>query len=379
MIGVKPENLEDLLDGIPSVAILGMAKNVGKTTVLNYLTSKLTCRHGIIGVVSVGREGVRQDFLTGAAKPSIHLPMGAILATGRKLISLCQAGLEILEVTPFHCPFGELVIARVRTPGLVELAGPVRIEDLKVILKVFREKGAGITLVDGALDRKAAGVPGVTEGLILSTGTPVAASMEEVIARTVHQVNLLSLPRVAGAKVKEAAQNIFANGSVGMIYGSGSIPYYETTGNRTVESKTSEYETSEFKTFEYETLKYKTLEYKTLLGCERLIAQRLQPGAVLALGGTLEDTGLHELMDNSDGCREVTLLVRDPFRLFLEPGTVAKLELLGWKIKVLHKPRLLAVTASSKSESGRAFAPKKFLLALRNALAPVPVFDVCLV
>lgn len=362
--GQEGEKLEDLLRGIQSAAIIGIAKNVGKTTVVNYLTSTLAFHDRVVAVVSVGREGVRKDFLTAVAKPSVYLPMGTLLVTGRKLIPFCQAGLEILEIMPFQGPFGELVIARVRTSGLVELAGPVRTEELKAILNVFREKGAGITLVDGALDRKAAAFPGVTEGIILATGASVAGSLEAVIARTVHLVNLLVLPELAEAKVKEAAQTILANGSVGIINSSSSIVEYKTSQNRTVE---------------YKALEYKPLEYRTLLGHERAIATGLGPGTVLVLGGTLEDNSLRELMDNSAGCREVTLLVRDALRLFLEPETTARLERLGWKIKVLHKPRLLAVTASSWSKSGKAIPPREFLLGLRHAVAPVPVFDVCLV
>jgi hypothetical protein len=71
--------LEELLRPHAAVTIVGLAKNAGKTTVVNHLLERLD---GRIGLASLGLDGEARDQLTGLAKPRIAPPAGAlVLAT----------------------------------------------------------------------------------------------------------------------------------------------------------------------------------------------------------------------------------------------------------------------------------------------------------
>ena len=59
----------------------------------------------------------------------------------------------------------------------------------------FFALGAEKSVIDGALGRKSLGARAVAEGVILCTGASYNASMEKVIADTVHIYRLMNLPK----------------------------------------------------------------------------------------------------------------------------------------------------------------------------------------
>ncbi len=61
-----------------SLAVIGLVKNAGKTTVVNALMAN--CGH-LFGLTSLGLDGERIDHLTGLAKPRIAPPAGTLVAT----------------------------------------------------------------------------------------------------------------------------------------------------------------------------------------------------------------------------------------------------------------------------------------------------------
>src|SRR5665811_1520600 len=64
--------------GSRSLAVIGLVKNAGKTTVVNALMAN--CAH-LFGLTSLGLDGERTDHLTGLAKPRIAPPAGTLVAT----------------------------------------------------------------------------------------------------------------------------------------------------------------------------------------------------------------------------------------------------------------------------------------------------------
>ena len=63
--------------GARSLAVVGTAKNVGKTVAMNYLVSELSAKGLAVGLVSSGRDGETVDSFTGEPKP------GCLLYTSR--------------------------------------------------------------------------------------------------------------------------------------------------------------------------------------------------------------------------------------------------------------------------------------------------------
>src|SRR6476469_4087943 len=71
-------SLAGLLEPHATVTVAGLAKNAGKTTVMNHLLATL---EGPFGLASLGLDGEARDQLTGLAKPRVRPPAGALVAT----------------------------------------------------------------------------------------------------------------------------------------------------------------------------------------------------------------------------------------------------------------------------------------------------------
>ena len=82
----------DLVEAARTVTVVGLAKNAGKTTVVNHLLARLP---GRLGLASLGLEGEARVQLTGLPKPRVFRPPGAIVATAEGLL---EPGAAVREV-----------------------------------------------------------------------------------------------------------------------------------------------------------------------------------------------------------------------------------------------------------------------------------------
>ena len=187
-------NLIQQLQSVRSMSIVGICKNAGKTTMLNWLLAH-SGRGRVRGLTSIGRDGESTDVVTGTEKPSIFGPAGTLIATARDMLWLGDVTKEILVSTGIPTPLGEVIIMRARSAGYVQLAGPSITTQLRSVSESFFALGAEKSVIDGALGRKSLGARAVAEGVILCTGASYNASMEKVIADTVHIYRLMNLPK----------------------------------------------------------------------------------------------------------------------------------------------------------------------------------------
>ena len=114
--------LLQLLNGVQTMSIVGMCKNAGKTTMLNWMLHHDRLR-GTLGLTSIGRDGESTDVVTGTEKPGIFVREGTLIATAKDMLRLGDTTLEIMETTGIPTPLGEVVIFRARSDGNVQLAG----------------------------------------------------------------------------------------------------------------------------------------------------------------------------------------------------------------------------------------------------------------
>ena len=194
------------LQQVQSMSIVGMCKNAGKTTMLNWLLAH-TGRRQILGLTSIGRDGESTDVVTGTEKPSIFVPAGTLIATAQDMLRLGDITREILMTTGIPTPLGEVVIVRARSAGYVQLAGPSITTQLKTVSHAFFDLGADISIIDGALGRKSLGARAVAEGVILCTGASYDMNMDKVVADTAHIYHLMNLPK-AETLPPEAAEGL---------------------------------------------------------------------------------------------------------------------------------------------------------------------------
>lgn len=184
------------------ISIIGMEKNVGKTTLLNQLIFDIADQKKL-GLTSIGRDGEEVDVVTNTHKPRIFVYPGTILSTARDCLSNCDITKEILYTTDFSTPMGNIVVVRAITGGHVDVAGPSYNKQVKEVLSIMERFGAEISIVDGALGRKSSAIGEVTDATILSTGAALSLDMNKVVEETKKTTILLTLPEFEGVKKEE--------------------------------------------------------------------------------------------------------------------------------------------------------------------------------
>jgi hypothetical protein len=91
--------LYDLSTKYKTLSIVGMSKNAGKTTALNYLIEEADDEGLLLGITSTGRDGETSDLVTGTEKPKVYLYEDTIVSVPTQLFEFAEGGLEILEKT----------------------------------------------------------------------------------------------------------------------------------------------------------------------------------------------------------------------------------------------------------------------------------------
>lgn len=325
-----------------SVSIIGMNKNVGKTTTLNYILKEARGRISL-GLTSIGRDGEETDLVTATDKPKIYVESGTIIATAKQCLFNSDITREILKTTGFNTPMGEIIICRALSDGYVELGGPSVNSHMNVICDELKRFGSELVIVDGALSRKTFASPEVTRATILSTGAALSRSMERVIEETSHTVKLLTTQNEEDMSVLNLVSEVLCRAAVGIIYKSNAI---------------------------------KILDVRTSLGSSKEIVEFLDDNtSYVVIKGVVSDKLLEEIMASTNLYKGVIFLVQDGTKLFLTRDTLYKFQKQGGIIRTINKINVVCVTSNPKSPYGYEFDRHRFLNGLKNNLS-VPVFDV---
>ncbi|MCL2592760.1 MAG: hypothetical protein FWD82_05275 [Defluviitaleaceae bacterium] len=188
------KSLNELLNPYRTISIIGMGKNVGKTTTLNHLIAEFSKQNLRLLLTSIGRDGESTDVVTKTSKPQIFVPAGTIIITTEKLLNLCDITIEILMVTSITTPLGRVVVVRSLSDGFVQLGGPSITAQITNLLDNLKDINVDKIIVDGAISRKSLSNPALADCTILCSGAAVSSNIDEVIAKTQHEVEMLSLP-----------------------------------------------------------------------------------------------------------------------------------------------------------------------------------------
>jgi hypothetical protein len=183
--------------GAASIAVVGTAKNVGKTVVVAALADALQRAGTPFGLVSLGHDGERFDVLEGHAKPRLFLGPGTVFATAAALLP-GDAAADVLAATGERCALGEIVLARVRVPAFFEIAGPPSAAALRRVARALA-RHAPFVVIDGAVDRIAALREG-DDAIVLATGAASGPTPEQVVADLAAQLARMRLRRADPAR-----------------------------------------------------------------------------------------------------------------------------------------------------------------------------------
>ena len=327
--------LFELVHGYKSLSIIGMCKNAGKTTALNSLIRNYSGR-AVLALTSIGRDGEKEDVISGAEKPAIFVRKGSIYATSEALLPLCEAESEIIAMTGVSTALGDVVVLKAQGDGFVELAGPSMVSQLVDLSRLFYELGAQRIVIDGAMDRKSLCSRSLADATVLCAGAACGGSIEEVVADTTHICGLLKTPEI------ELMDAYITEPDVPALK-------YTFIGNS---------------------------EASFPDGTDLALALKqtdTEPRSLFVEGAVTDS-----LIDNlllSTLPEGFTIVARDASRLLLSASSLRKMSALQWQLRVREGIRLAAVTVNPYTACGDCFDSKRFIDAMTKAVQ-VPVINV---
>jgi hypothetical protein len=345
--------LSELTASARTVALVGLAKNTGKTVALGALLRELEADGRHVGVTSVGRDGEERDVIDfRIEKPAIKLPGESLVATTDGLLRASGLPHELLEQTNVRTPLGRVVIARLRGPGTVEVAGPSAAQDVRDVAHAMLAHGAQQVLIDGAIDRRAAASPEVADQLVISTGAVLSQDIQDVVLQTVDAVELVRLAQIdsgtdAGRRLRALAAA--PEHSHGLLLGEDGEAV--ALPPRFVLSSDAEH-----------------------------VAQLLDAhpaGRWLSVAGALPDRFLRELVHAAHRRhRELVVVVSDPTKVFLSKRGPAWYRRQGVSIETLNAIALEAITVNPVAPQSHNFDSAQLRALLEEAIDGVPILDV---
>lgn len=323
------------------ISIVGLAKNSGKTTILNHIIKHLENKIKL-GITSIGRDGEPYDIITNLPKPLIFIKKGTIIATAKGTISASKIKVKTLKNTSYNTPLGNIKIFEAINDGFIELAGPSINTQVISICEELENFDCDLILIDGAFDRRSYATPQISEGVILSSGASVSENMETVIDETIHNINIMTLPKEKNTKIRELTKEGFQKAKVGFI---------DISENLSV------------------------LNIKSLLGYEKQILDKINKNIeYLIVKGAVTDKLLRLIIKEHRIIKNLKIIIEDATKLFVSNKTFSNFFKTGNKIKVLNKINLLALAINPTSPYGYEFNPSLFMQGIKKR-TDIPVFD----
>ncbi len=333
--------LYDLSQKYKTLSIVGMAKNAGKTTALNYLIEEADDEGITLGITSTGRDGETQDLVTGTEKPKVYLYEDTIVSVPTQLYDLAEAGLEIVKKSDYRTSIGDLLLCRVADSGYVQIAGPVATAHTKKMCEEMFDMGCELILIDGAIDRKSIASPETSDAIILSTGAVLSRSMKKVIEDTAHIIGLYSLPELEECRARTLIAEHMELDKILLVKGD----------------------------------KVEALDLVTGLGASRFIDEAIDDETdYVYIPGAFTNSVIADI--NPNKLKRVHFVLKDPTKIFINQMDFGKLRKRRFQVSVMTNIKVAAVTVNPIAPSGYSFDHKALRDAMQEALPDIPVIDV---
>ena len=334
--------LSGLIRPYRSVSIIGMCKNAGKTTVLNKIIQEISGSGQTIALTSIGRDGESKDLVTGTKKPGIYVREGTLVATASELILRhCDVTREILDTTGISTPMGDVVMLRARSDGSIQLAGPSMTAQLAWLGRRFRQFGADLVMIDGALSRKTLCSRSVSDATILCTGASYHKDIDTVVEDTAHICRVLTLPETEDPAIRRGVEAL-GEDFRGTVLFTEDGPWQLPQG----------------------------------LSVEDGLRRPEAAGTrAIFFGGAMSDGLARPLLMSNAPLKGLTFLVRDSSKILLKRSNYEKLAIRGIDLRVMDSVNLVAVTVNPFSAYGFHF-DKDQLMEKMQASVNMPVINV---
>jgi hypothetical protein len=325
------------------VTFVGLAKNTGKTEALVSLVRELSGEGRKLAITSIGRDGEGSDAINPRiAKPRIHCPADTLVATTGHLLARSGATYDVLKRTGIRTPLGKVVIARLREPAAVEVAGPSSSAEIRTVVDEMLELGADHAIVDGSIDRRAAAAPGVADVVLMSTGAVLGREIEEVVRQTGQAVAMASLPVASDPRLRELIRRAGTGALLLSGEGAAALPArFALTGS----------------------------------GRDLPASPGDDRERTLVIGGVLPERLLEAFLANGTKPR-LRVVAADPTRVFLRNRSPGWYRRKGLRVEVLDRVNLRAITVNPLAPLSHRLDSKRLRAAIAELRPQVPVLDV---
>jgi predicted nucleotidyltransferase len=176
---------------IKNIALVGISKNAGKTSVLNTILQSYPRINW--AVMSTGIDGETEDRVYKTPKPPLHLSKGTLFCCDALSADIHGSAISILHASSSG---GRThYIARAEIPLDTCITGPSALSRQKATIAMMHSLGAQKVLVDGSLDRKSIALEDSIDALILAVGASYGKS-DSIINEISRLLALRDIPKV---------------------------------------------------------------------------------------------------------------------------------------------------------------------------------------
>lgn len=319
------------------IAFVGVAKNSGKTTTMNWCLKRAFQTKKQVLALSIGLDGERLDALLGTPKPPVEVHAGQWCITTQKMLECADATLKIQKKLGIRTPLGETLLAKVVKSGDVVLTGLRHRRDLA---EVQDSLPLDHVFIDGAYGRLMAAHASVSDAIIVSTGGVIGTSLERIVEKTEKMVNHFELPAATDWR-----RDLFveARNQKWSLVGD--------SQNRIRLSNAS-----------------------ALVGLKSLKDLWEVDFSCIAIVGMLSDNIAELLMSLALKGNEKCIVVEDPTSVHLTPMIRAKF-LKSWSIEVFSSNQVVAISVNPTSVQGHKFEVGEIESELISLWPKLAIFD----
>jgi hypothetical protein len=209
--------------GASRIFVVGIGRDVGKTTALRALYAAANRGGERIGLASIGREGDSVCHDKAWPKPRLWLESQTLFVSSHDSLARSPA-VEIVKLSRLDSPAGRLLYARAITPAFYELVGTPTASGIREITDGLSAL-SDLVIVDGAVDRVAA-LAASNAAVVVACGAAAAATVDEAAHEVAALVTRLAVPsfdpsadsiEIEGALTMSRAAAFVAAGEVRQI------------------------------------------------------------------------------------------------------------------------------------------------------------------
>ncbi|MCF6094092.1 hypothetical protein L1765_08970 [Microaerobacter geothermalis] len=333
------------------ISIIGLAKNAGKTTVLNRLISESVKDQIPIGIASIGVDGEKKDAWLEFPKPPIHVYPGMLVVTGEWAMEESTAEIELLKEMKGTTNMGSLFLVRIKKQGDIKVGGTPTISGIIDAMDLMFRHGTKRCLIDGAYDRQTSANPMVTDGIIPVIGATVHEKIEKIMEEADLFYKKYTLP---SADDDEFFSKI-------------SLPISKVQSENhqsIIESKIFMYRTKE---------DWIHLE-GTLMTCLKQVGSFIGKGYTrVVISGSFTDRQAEYLLGLS---KKVSMMLMDSTKCFLTMPVLKKWFYHGNRLLVYKQTPLLFAAVNPTTPWGIHYDPEMFIYQISRQMPGIPMVDV---